>query len=246
MNNILRSFILLFCCCSISAYAFPADSTQAKKDSVVRIVPIPEIGSVEPFRDSAAGISERTIIFREYRSLYDIIAREPGVFVRDLASAGQQNQLMINGVDGKNIAVMVDGVPYNDYYTGSYDLWLIPVDAIERVELFTGAEAIFYDGKSGGGAINIVTKNFNNNRAKTRLRYTQGVSGYSQTDAMFAQNIMTGMNLSFGLAHYGFGSNRSGLNYRARFNNSNTDSWMFRSKLRYDVTNGPVRRCGLF
>ncbi len=220
----------------ISAASQPNDSSQARKDSVVRIIPIPELGSIEPFGDSSSYISNTQITFMEYRSLYDIISHEPGVFIRDLASAGQKNQIVINGIDDKNIAVMVDGIPYNDHYTGTFNLWNIPVDAIERVEFITGTTAMFYDGKSAGGAINIVTKNFNNNRASTHLRYSQGISGYTHTDAMFAQNIAAGLNLSFALAHYGFGSNKESQDYRARFYNSNDDEWLIRSKLRYNIT----------
>ena len=214
----------------------PKDSAQAKKDSVVKIIPIPELGSIEPFGDSSQHLTSTLITFREYRSLYDIIAQEPGVLVRDLASAGQKNQIVINGIDDKNIAIMVDGIPYNDHYTGTFNLWDIPVDAIERVEFITGTSAMFYDGRSAGGTINIVTKNFNNNRASTHLRYSQGISGYTHTDAMFAQNIAAGLNLSFALAHYGFGSNKESQDYRARFYNSNDDAWLIRTKLRYNIT----------
>ncbi|NUN69435.1 MAG: TonB-dependent receptor plug domain-containing protein [Bacteroidetes bacterium] len=213
------------------------DTTTARRDTLIRITPIPELGSVDPFGGVRTVIPEREIIYTDYRSLYDVIARMPGVFVRDLASAGQQNQLFINGIDGTNIAILVDGIPYNDHNTGTYNLWQLIPDAVERVEFISGTEAIFYDGRSGGGAINIVTKNFDNNRAVTRLRYSQGVAGYTQTDAMFAQNIMNGVNLSFALSHYGFGSGKGSANYRARFINSNTDSWNFRSKLRYNITN---------
>lgn len=213
------------------------DTTAVRKDTLIIITPIPEIGSIDPFGGAAAVIPQREIIFDDYRSLYDVIAREPGVFVRDLASAGQQNQLYINGIDGTNIAILVDGIPYNDHNTGTYNLWLLAPDAVDRVELITGTDALFYDGRSGGGAINIITKNFDNNRAITRLRYSQGVSGYTQTDAMFAQNIMNGVNLSFALSHYGFGSSKGTQNYRARFINSNTDSWTLRTKLRYNISN---------
>jgi outer membrane receptor protein involved in Fe transport len=236
MTRILLASFLLLCAIRPAAAQIP-DTSKVQKDSIQYINPIPEIGSIAPFGDTAAHITEENIIFREYRSLYDIITAVPGVYVRDLASAGQQNQLLINGIDGKNIAVFVDGLPYNDHYTGTYNLWTIPVDAVDRVEVMTGSDGLFFDGKSGGGAINIVTKNFINNRAVTRLRYSQGVSGYSQTDALYAQNVMNGMNLTFALGHYGFGSNKEGQTYRARFYNSNTDSWMFRSKVRYNITN---------
>ncbi|MFZ4619749.1 MAG: putative porin [Bacteroidota bacterium] len=213
-----------------------ADTTQAKKDSVIHYTPIPELGSIEPFGDPSISIRELDITLKEYRSLYDVIAREPGVFMRDLASPGQPNQIVINGIDDRNIAVMVDGVPYNDHYSGSFNLWNIPVEEIERVEFITGSSSMFYDGRSAGGVINIVTKNFNNNRAITKLRISQGTSGYSETDVSFAQNIANGLNLSFALSHYGFGSNKEYQSYRARFNNSNDDSWMIRSRLRYNIT----------
>lgn len=229
------SFAILLLFTFLSAQT--TDSTTVRKDTLIVITPIPEVGSIDPFGGAASVIPEREIIFNDYRSLYDVIAREPGVFVRDLASAGQQNQLFINGIDGTNIAILVDGIPYNDHNTGSYNLWLLAPDAVDRVEFITGSDALFYDGRSGGGAINFITKNFDNNRAVTRLRYSQGVSGYTQTDAMFAQNILNGLNLSFALSHYAFGSGKGSQNYRARYVNSNTDNWTFRTKLRYNITN---------
>lgn len=237
MNRLFLSVFLLF---SLHVFVFSqsTDSMQIQKDSVVRITPIPEIGSIEPFGKKHNIISDKEIIFREYRSLYDILSSENGFFIRDLASPGQQNQININGFDEKNIAIFVDGIPYNDHYTASFNLWDIPVEAIERIEIISSASAIFYDGKSAGSTINIMTKNYNNNRAITQLRYSQGVSGYTQTDAMFAQNIFSGFNLSLGISHHGFGSNKEyPQKYRGRFINSNDDSWNFRSKIRYNFSN---------
>ena len=219
-----------------TAVMMPPDSTLMKKDSVIHYIPIPELGSIEPFKDPSLSITTSDITFLEYRSLYDLFSRSQGVFMRDLASPGQPNQLLINGIDERNIAVMVDGVPYNDHNTGSFNLWNIPAESIERIEFITGSSAMFYDGRSAGGVINIVTKNFNNNRAITALRFSQGTASYNQTDASFAQNIANGINLSFALSHYGFGSDKEYQFYRGRFKNSNDDAWMLRSKLRYNVT----------
>lgn len=201
------------------------------------MIPIPELGSIEPFGNTATSISAVDITWIEYRSMYDLLSSVPGFFIRDLASPGQQNQIVVNGIDDKNIGIMVDGIPYNDIHTGTFNLWNIPADAIERIEVITGPLAVFYDGQSSGGVINIVTKNYYNNRAYTRLRYSQGVDGYAHTDAMFAQNIMHGLNLSFGLTHYGFGSNKESKGYIGRFSNSNNDAWTIRTKLRYNISN---------
>ncbi|MBI2429145.1 MAG: TonB-dependent receptor plug domain-containing protein [Ignavibacteriales bacterium] len=211
-------------------------ASPAKRDSIIYVTPIPEIGSIRPFDSTFTKITAGNITWEEYRSLYDILSVQPGVFVRDLASPGQQNQIMTGGLYDRHIAIMIDGVPYNDFHTGSFNLWLIPVDAIERIEYIGNSQSIFYDGRSGAAAINIITKSYDNNRAITNLRYSQGVSGYTHTDAFFAQNIARDLNLTLALTHHGFGSNKESQNFRGRFLNSNDDAWSFRSKMRYNFT----------
>ena len=230
------SFFFLILIVSTVAAGTGPDTTQAKKDSVIHALPIPDLGTTEPFSVTTPVIPSLQITKNDYRSLYDVIGIVPGVFVRDLASPGAQEQLFINGLTDRNVAVLVDGIPYNDHYTGSLNLSGLPVEMIDHIEVITGPTAVYYDGRSNAAAINLVTKNFTNNRAITVLRFSQGVNGYSQTDASFAQNIANGLNLSFALSHNGFGSNKEAAHYRGRFNNSNLDAWQLRSKLRYDIT----------
>lgn len=213
-----------------------SSSVPVQKDSVIYVRPIPDIGALEPLDSTLRSVTAEMIIWNEYRSLYDILSVLPGLFVRDLASPGQQNQIMIGGLPDKNISVMIDGIPYNDVHTGSFNLWLIPVEAIEKIEFIGNARSIFYDGASGAAAINIVTKSYDNNRAITNLRYSQGVNGYTNTDAFFAQNIVRDLNLTLALSHHGFGSNKEANNFRGRFLNSNDDAWTFRSKVRYNMS----------
>ena len=234
--------IPLLCCLFIwhAALSQPQvenDSTQkAQPDSIVFIHPINDIGAVEPFTNSFTVITANDIPHREYRSLYDLLSTLPGVFIRDLASPGHQNQIIVNGFDENSIGIMIDGIPYNNYYTGSLNLWNIPVENIDRVEFISGPEALFYNGVSSGAVINIITKNYNNNTAYTKLRYSQGVDGYVQTDATFAQNIAKDLNLSIGLTHYSFGSNKDAKGFIGRFYNSNDDAWNFRMRMRYNIS----------
>jgi hypothetical protein len=229
-------FLTLFIVCSAAAQEHNDSTTiQTKRDSIVHAIPIPSIGSVHPFDSTLQTISARQIIWEEYRSLYDILSVQHGIVVRDLASPGQQNQISIGGLTDRNMAILIDGIPYNDFYTGTLNEWLIPVEAIERIELMGNSQSVFYDGRSGAGAVNIITKSYDNNRAITNLRYSQGVSGYTHTDAFFAQNVMREVNLTLGLSHYGYGSNKESQNYRGRFFNSNDDAWIFRSKMRYNA-----------
>lgn len=212
------------------------DTVAAARDTIVYFDPLPNTGSIAPFDPSLRIITANEMTLKEYRSLYDILAGEAGIFVRDLAAPGQKNQIVVNGLHDASVAVMVDGVPYNDGNGWSYNLWNIPVDMIDRVELSLGAGAFFSDGWSPGGTVNIVTKDYSNNRPVTRLRYSQGVDNYVHTDVGFAQNVMRNLNLSLGMSHHGFGTSKELSLFRGRFFNSNDDAWSFRGKLRYDLS----------
>jgi outer membrane receptor protein involved in Fe transport len=233
----MKHFLMLLFLIVLSADAAASDTSSVRKDSVVYIIPIAELGSIDPYGDSIRFIGRHEIIRSDYRSLYDILKNIPGIFVRDLASPGQKNQIVINGIDDNYIGILVDGIPYNDHPSTSYNLWNFPVDLIDRIEVVTGPGSFFHDGRSSGGVINIVTKNYTNNKAITNLRYGQGVDGYVHTDAMFAQNIFRGVNLTLGLTHYGYGTKKEQSRFRGRFYNSNDDAWIFRGKIRYDITN---------
>ena len=86
------------------------------------------------------------------------------MYIRDMGSPGQHNELTIGGVDERGIAFLVDGRSQADPITGTYNMILFPTDYIERIEFITGPEAMLYGMNSTGGAINIVTKSFYTNK----------------------------------------------------------------------------------
>ncbi|MCI0558672.1 MAG: putative porin, partial [Nitrososphaera sp.] len=86
-------------------------------------------------------------------------------------------------------------------------------------------DAVMYG--SQGVGVNLVTRQHNNNRPITKLRYMQGPFEYGLTDGMFAQNILRGTNLMVGLQRH---------TTDGRFTNSAYDSWNIRSQLRYNVS----------
>ena len=199
--------------------------------------PIPLIGALEPFGDSSGAILDSEIPWIQDRYIGDLLWTKPGMYIRDMGSPGQHNELTIGGVDERGIAFLVDGRSQADPITGTYDMFLFPTDYIERIEFITGPRAMLYGMNSTGGAINIVTKSFYTNKPYSRLRYSQGVDDYAQTDAMFSQNIFSRFNFMFGLERHALGFDQINQDYAARYTNSDYDAWSFRTKLRYDISN---------
>ena len=60
--------------------------------------------------------------------------------------------------DGESVAVFLDGVRLNDLQDNSVRLDIIPVEDLERIEVYAGASAPLYGGGALGGVINLVTK----------------------------------------------------------------------------------------
>jgi outer membrane receptor protein involved in Fe transport len=207
------------------------------RDSVARVRPIPLVGALEPFRDSSEFIVGSDIPWIEYRYIGDVLWTKPGMYIRDMGSPGQNNQLTIGGIDWRGIAFLVDGRSQNDPISGSYDMILFPTDYVERIEFITGPRAMVYGMNSTGGAINVITKSYYTNKPYSRLRYSQGADEYAQTDALFSQNIFPRFNFMFGLTRHTIGSHRLDQEYRARYPNADHDAWSFRTKARYNISN---------
>lgn len=90
-------------------------------------------------------------------SLNDIVDRTAGVKVRREGGAGSDLDLSINGLSGNSIRYFIDGVPL-DSKGSQVNLDNIPVNMVERVELYKGVVPSSLSSDALGGAVNIITK----------------------------------------------------------------------------------------
>ena len=109
-------------------------------------------------------IKRTTARWGDYTYLGELLWEIPGAFIRDLGSAGQPSQLTLRGLGWHDIAVFVDGRIMNEPLTGTMNLDLLPIEAIQKIEYQTGARAFLYGLNSTGGALNIITQDFNTSR----------------------------------------------------------------------------------
>ncbi len=220
---------------AVQAQDKPA-APPARIDTLKRIYPLRFAGGLSTPSHPVPGITANDILWNDYRTFTDLLSGTPGIFVRDMASPGQDNQVTVTGAGPEGTALLVDGLGHNDPVTGTYNFASFPVEAIDRIELVTGPRAFLYGANASGGAINVVTKSFSNNTPYTRIRYSQSGYSYTQTDVMFSQNILPRFNLSFGMSFLGFGSDKSADRNEGRFVNADNQGYTFRTKVRYNVS----------
>ncbi len=87
------------------------------------------------------------------RNLQDILGR----LVPGLAPPTQSSSNFGQSLRGRNVLVLIDGVPQSTSRNAFRDLRTIDPAAIERIEVVRGPSAIYGDGATGG-VINIITR----------------------------------------------------------------------------------------
>lgn len=204
----------------------PGDSTHAAADTVFHVFVPKDLGTLDGGLDSTTTLTHSALAWIDARSLTDVLATQPGFIIRDQQSIGQYSAPTIRGIDWRSTAVLMNGRTLADPATGYFDPQHTPEGTIENVEVVTGPRAFLYGLNSTGGAVNVVTRNYNSNRAYTRLRYAQSGYEYTTTDGTFSQNVSRRVNITAGFQHQGTDG---------RFDNSVYDWWDFRGKIRYGV-----------
>ena len=207
-----------------SLNALQADSLRAPRYKS-RFIPF--IGSLERVADSSSMLHSTQFIQSDASSVTDLLWSVPGVFIRELGQPGQASQLNVGGLNDRATALLLDGRPLRDPITGGYNLYDIPIEFVDEIEMENSSASLFAAPNSPGGTINFASHQYDNVRPMTKLRFLQGPFGHLLTDGLFAQNISRGMNAMFGFQR---------LVTDGRFLNSQYDSWNFRARLRYNVT----------
>lgn len=115
-------------------------------------------------------------------SLPRLLARQPGVFVRDNSgSPDMQVDLRGFGITGdQNTLVLLDGRRLSEYELTSARWSSIPIESIDRIEIVRGSGAVLYGGGATGGVINIITKGAD--RAAKSFDAYAGTGSYNTQD----------------------------------------------------------------
>jgi outer membrane cobalamin receptor len=94
----------------------------------------------------------------EQRTLPDLLEEVPGLRVIRLHGRNGYAVASIRGSTSAQVAVYVDGVLMNLQSEAAVDLSAIPVDSVERIEVYKGYVPSRFGAQAMGGVINIVTK----------------------------------------------------------------------------------------
>jgi vitamin B12 transporter len=89
--------------------------------------------------------------------LNEVINRAVGVKVRASGGEGSSALINIRGLEGQRVKLYINGKPLNTP-DGSFGINDLPLELIERIEIYKGAVPARFGGDGLGGAVNVVLK----------------------------------------------------------------------------------------
>ncbi len=102
-------------------------------------------------------------------SLQDVLEQEINIRLSQDNILG--SILSIQGLDGQNIKIMIDGIPVIGRLDGNIDISQINLNNIERIEIIEGPLSVNYGTDALAGTINLISKEYTNNTYKVNTYY---------------------------------------------------------------------------
>jgi iron complex outermembrane receptor protein len=139
--------------------AFPQNSPLSLDEIVVTAS-----RTESPLREAPANVSIVTADeIRESgaQTVADALEREPGVFPQNYLGNPKTANIDIRGYGEaapQNVLVLVNDRRVNSPDLSGTDLSLIPVDAIERIEVYRGPATVLFGDNAAAGVVNIILK----------------------------------------------------------------------------------------
>lgn len=159
-----------------------------------------ELAAVEVVSSVNRQVAERPVltqvvntkaVHEQPTTLIELLNRSAGVRIRQAGGLGSNSNLMINGFQNRSIRYFKDGIPL-DYLGAGFDLSLVPVNLLERAEVYKGVLPVSLGADALGGAVNLVSArqhgnalglsyeagSFGTNRASVNLLHSNEAKHY--------------------------------------------------------------------
>ncbi|MCT4603425.1 MAG: TonB-dependent receptor [Marinifilum sp.] len=92
-------------------------------------------------------------------NVQELLTKTSGIKIRTSGGVGSASRISVRGLEGKRVGFFINDTPLSDQ-SDFIDLNDIPIDLIERVEVYKGIVPAKFGGSVMGGAVNIVTKEY--------------------------------------------------------------------------------------
>lgn len=122
-------------------------------------------------------ITQKDLQHQSGRYLGQILGQQAGLTINGSGGPlGTDQAVYLRGADRKYTLIMVNGIPVNDIsnINSIFDINLIPVSSVRRIEILKGSAASLYGSGAVAGVINIITKKGGTDSFETNVGLSAG------------------------------------------------------------------------
>ncbi len=158
MKHVLLLFFLSLALASVASGA--SSDTPYRLDDVV----VTASRTASPIREAPANITVVTKADIEEtgaKTVSEALQYEVGLFTTNLLNNPKTSTVDIRGYGAtadQNVLILIDGRRLNSPDLSSMDFSQIPIEIIERIEVYRGPVSVLFGDNAVAGAINIITK----------------------------------------------------------------------------------------
>ncbi|MES1159698.1 MAG: TonB-dependent receptor plug domain-containing protein, partial [Bacteroidota bacterium] len=133
----------------------PADSSARQLERVI----VTGQSKVRAAREQpqAVTVINTRAYYNRPEGAVDLVNQAAGVKVRQGGGLGSYADYYINGLSGRQVKFFLDGIPL-DYLGAGLNLNILPVNSIDRIEIYKGVVPVRLGTDALGGAIDIITR----------------------------------------------------------------------------------------
>ena len=176
----------------VTTIHFELEETGYELEEFVVVAPT-EIATIKhsPMTVTVMDVSE---LRGRFVTLNQVLNRATGVKIRQEGALGSDARIAIHGMEGKRVKVFIDDSPLNTP-DGSLGINDIPIQLIERIEIYKGVVPARLGGDAIGGAVNVVTREYESDYVD--VTYSPGSHNTHRASWIF-QKELPGPGIKFG------------------------------------------------
>lgn len=126
-----------------------------------------------------------------------LLRNSSGVQVRQSGGVGSESAISLNGLTGNAVRIYYDGIPINNL-GGVININNVPINLIDRIDVYKGVMPISVGTDALGGGINIVTRNIN----EDFLEASYEIGSFNTHRASFVGRKVLGNDIVLGINQF--------------------------------------------
>jgi vitamin B12 transporter len=151
--------------------------------------------------------------------LPDALEMSDAVFIKDYGFNSGTKTISLNATQSEHTLILLNGVRLNSRQNAQFDLSLLDLDNVSRIEISNGGSSALYGSEAIGGVINIIT----NSPGKTQglglnFKSVLGSYGYRKFYGSVSQDMKAGLDNLFSY-RVSFSDERAKNNFEYNFKN---------------------------